>query len=1245
VGLKNKKEEMIFEEITEDILNEKLITYGNRKPYGQIVFIAGGAGSGKGFAISNFIDSASFKVRDVDEMKKQLQILNRLGKLDINSIIKKYGKNIKPKDIDLINKIQDDGFKLQNLNLKNSDHVYALHILVKAIGIKDASLEKLLLGKNNPETLPNILFDITAKDVTDITSVIPKLKAVGYKPENIHLTWVLTKYVTALENNKNRERKVPDGSMGSENIMLKTHEGASNTIWGLVTKALPKGMNGRVDVILNNPENTVFLKGADGKDVEKRQTSSTNKVVKGIDGKQKTIRTTKSKTVKFTSGFLSLPLKKEKGGIYAEKVWRNKLFNWVKSNAPESITANMKESVNEAIEPQIRKIAELTGVSIDKVEKYVSSRVLNITKLLKYIKDEKQVAIRGFDKAVKGDKKQDAYFIKMFNESVNEDKIDVLRKAVQKINRKYKVNVSSHPVTKGEIEIILGSGNHPDSDYHAIEKLVNKLGIKNHSIFNESIDEATFRPNSGTMSGGTYGLDNRKYQLKRDVKGVRIGDYTNVILPKGTIIYNIPGGVFAHHDVLAAYQSGQNKYFNQSTFKGISIRREKNTIMAIEKNSKILESVNGLNLNESVFSAIDLIRQDAKDVRDFVKKVFSDRNFKDMKNDKDFIKYLKSIYEGVSVNEISKFAGWVAIDHKGKRLEIKKSEAKDLYNAKLFAIKKLKVPKSKESMLVIEPGYNESVVNEINTSVNKRRAGAELKQKLKGKRSDGMGKYTATIYGLDSNGKRVELKSLNDLNKYSKFELDESVVNEANLRLNKKVKSELDAYLKGTKINSPEHQHAIMLILKGALTDANFHSEAKQLPKFFPKAKQSKHVGTAMEDVIEDKGAAYSKAAKWDGHDIIDAFSFYTSMTIGGSFGKKLETLKESISESINESLKHNDMYTMLDIAAGYSSTQDQAAGQMWSDEQDLYDYLKSDHIPKKYHKKFHNDIKRRFKNIKESVVNEGKYNYKADALTAYFKGKIDAKELDKIARDDFKSGIATKKELSNFLSNKFTQDVMSDTYGIPAGTLIKRVRGLMKFAEGVSESVVNEGSVANKWNIQSQDIGKLQKKTSFSSETSMPFSLISNLSGGVNSTDKGIVSGHFNKDVVILQFYPKEDSRNDTMYDAVDKKGIIAIDKLMKKQYGLSMVSPFLLKGKRHCSADGEVCSVSNYLVFGGTNESIEERVNLFLEKNVPTDASKWSYYKSQAKKKFDVYPSAYANGWAAKKYKAAGGGWKTEK
>jgi len=60
--------------------------------------------------------------------------------------------------------------------------------------------------------------------------------------------------------------------------------------------------------------------------------------------------------------------------------------------------------------------------------------------------------------------------------------------------------------------------------------------------------------------------------------------------------------------------------------------------------------------------------------------------------------------------------------------------------------------------------------------------------------------------------------------------------------------------------------------------------------------------------------------------------------------------------------------------------------------------------------------------------------------------------------------------------------------------------------------------------------------------------------------------------------------------------------------------------------------------------NESmtIEEKMELFLEKNCPTDSAKWSASKAAAKKKFDVYPSAYANGWAAKNYKSKGGGWK---
>ena len=57
----------------------------------------------------------------------------------------------------------------------------------------------------------------------------------------------------------------------------------------------------------------------------------------------------------------------------------------------------------------------------------------------------------------------------------------------------------------------------------------------------------------------------------------------------------------------------------------------------------------------------------------------------------------------------------------------------------------------------------------------------------------------------------------------------------------------------------------------------------------------------------------------------------------------------------------------------------------------------------------------------------------------------------------------------------------------------------------------------------------------------------------------------------------------------------------------------------------------------------AIKEDIKSLQEKNVPTSPEKWARAKAQAKAKFDVYPSAYANGWAAKKYKEMGGGWKS--
>lgn len=55
------------------------------------------------------------------------------------------------------------------------------------------------------------------------------------------------------------------------------------------------------------------------------------------------------------------------------------------------------------------------------------------------------------------------------------------------------------------------------------------------------------------------------------------------------------------------------------------------------------------------------------------------------------------------------------------------------------------------------------------------------------------------------------------------------------------------------------------------------------------------------------------------------------------------------------------------------------------------------------------------------------------------------------------------------------------------------------------------------------------------------------------------------------------------------------------------------------------------------------DEPVALYAEggKATAKSPSLWSQVKSEARSKFDVYPSAYANAWAAKEYKKRGGSW----
>ena len=67
----------------------------------------------------------------------------------------------------------------------------------------------------------------------------------------------------------------------------------------------------------------------------------------------------------------------------------------------------------------------------------------------------------------------------------------------------------------------------------------------------------------------------------------------------------------------------------------------------------------------------------------------------------------------------------------------------------------------------------------------------------------------------------------------------------------------------------------------------------------------------------------------------------------------------------------------------------------------------------------------------------------------------------------------------------------------------------------------------------------------------------------------------------------------------------------------------------------EGDPINVSNY----------SESVELISEKSQPTNPSLWSRAVSLAKQKFNIYPSAYANGWAAKWYKSKGGRWRSGK
>jgi hypothetical protein len=225
------------------------------------------------------MEGEKFKVRDVDEWKKGFMKLADT---------------------------QDKFPEIKGLNLRNSKDVYKIHMFVKKAGIKDKSID-LLLRDANSDRLPNIMFDITMKDASDISTIIPKLEQVGYDSKNIHLTWVLTNYAVAIVNNRNRDRVVP------EDIMLMSHEGAAKNMYDVIKGKLPRGLNGGVRVVLNNRENTIPY--VDPETKKEVRTKTGNMIV---------------------TDFTYLTFKKEGKSFAPEADVKKEVLGWISSNVPKT---------------------------------------------------------------------------------------------------------------------------------------------------------------------------------------------------------------------------------------------------------------------------------------------------------------------------------------------------------------------------------------------------------------------------------------------------------------------------------------------------------------------------------------------------------------------------------------------------------------------------------------------------------------------------------------------------------------------------------------------------------------------------------------------------------------------------------------------------------------------------------------------------------------------------------------------
>lgn len=230
----NKTVEAIREDYvleTYDELLEALITFGGKAypKFGNVVIMAGGAGSGKGFVKDKLVGIEG-KVFDVDALKTlaaKTPFIQKKVKSELGLDIKKIGSDMRnPENVAKMHEIVGDFLNYPDKQMK----AFFTSVLTAPVDRK-----------------PNIIFDVTLKDLRKLEKITRQVSQIGYPKENIHIVWVVNDIEVAKAQNVTRDRMVP------VEILVNTHRGASQTMHDIVTMgdSLKKYMDGDIVFAFN----------------------------------------------------------------------------------------------------------------------------------------------------------------------------------------------------------------------------------------------------------------------------------------------------------------------------------------------------------------------------------------------------------------------------------------------------------------------------------------------------------------------------------------------------------------------------------------------------------------------------------------------------------------------------------------------------------------------------------------------------------------------------------------------------------------------------------------------------------------------------------------------------------------------------------------------------------------------------------------------------------------------------------